>query len=249
MWRISCVVLIALLVVPCISNAGTIDVQIKGVDDGIKSTIQKDYREAVLFAKREAIERAGVKIKSMTTIKDFVLNADYIESQAEAVLLPGYNILDIGYQQDGTYLVILVGKIQAGDDEPIEVDKSCFLIFDPPSTDWQRTVAKSLRGQPLFLDGKEILRVDDSTGYVIWVTTGRHVIKLGVAENPTRKMALRFIEDNGYSLYWARGGCRVNIKLPGEDSYLCSTGNLDQGKLHSLLRIFEEYGHKVVEIR
>jgi len=39
-----------------------IDVQIKGVDDGVKTTKQQDYKEAVLFAKREAIESAGVKI-------------------------------------------------------------------------------------------------------------------------------------------------------------------------------------------
>jgi len=43
----------ALLIVPCISNAETIDVQIKGVDDGVKTTKQRDYKEAVLFAKRE----------------------------------------------------------------------------------------------------------------------------------------------------------------------------------------------------
>lgn len=43
---------------------------------------------AVLFAKREAIERAGVKVKALTTAKDFVVQSDYIESQAEAVLLP-----------------------------------------------------------------------------------------------------------------------------------------------------------------
>ena len=50
--RITCIVLIALLVIPCISDAGTIDVQIKGIDDGVKTTKQQDYKEAVLFAKR-----------------------------------------------------------------------------------------------------------------------------------------------------------------------------------------------------
>ena len=86
--------------------------QIKGVDDGARTTTQRDYKEAVLFAKREAIERAGVKIKSMITIKDMVLYSDYIESKAEAVLLPGYNILDMGYSADGTYQVVLVGKVK-----------------------------------------------------------------------------------------------------------------------------------------
>ena len=112
MSRIACIVFFALLVVPCISNAETIDVQIKGVDDGAKTTKQRDYKEAVLFAKREAIERAGVKIKSMTTVKDLVVNSDYIESQAEALLLPGYNILDMGYSVDGTYQIVLIGKVK-----------------------------------------------------------------------------------------------------------------------------------------
>lgn len=96
--------------------ASTIEVQIKGIDDGVRSTAQKDYKEAVLFAKREAIERAGVTIKAMTTVKDLILASDYIESQAEAVLLPGYQIMDIGYQKDGTYLIVLTGKVKTADD-------------------------------------------------------------------------------------------------------------------------------------
>lgn len=111
MSRMAYVVILILLMIPCVSHAETIDVQIKGIDDGVKTTKQQDYKEAVLFAKHEAIERAGVKVKSMTTVKDFVLNADYIESKAEGVLLPGYNILDIGYVEDGTYQVVLVDKI------------------------------------------------------------------------------------------------------------------------------------------
>ena len=104
--------LIGALLGPLSFAADSIDVQIKGFDDGVRTSRQQDYKEAVLFAKRNAIERAGVAIKSMSTIEDFVVNSDYIESQAEAVLLPGFNIIDIGYQQDGTYLVILSGKIK-----------------------------------------------------------------------------------------------------------------------------------------
>ena len=112
MKKIIYIVFFALLVVPCISDAETIDVQLKGVDDGTRTTTQRDYKEAVLFAKREAIERAGIKIKSMTTVKDMVLYSDYIESKAEAVLLLGYNILDMGYSADGTYQVVLVGQVK-----------------------------------------------------------------------------------------------------------------------------------------
>jgi hypothetical protein len=112
MLKKACIVFIVLLVIPCISNADVIDVQIKGVDDGVKTTKQQDYKEALLFAKRVAIERAGVKDKALTTAKDFVIHSDYIESKAAAVLLPGYNVVDVGYQTDGTYLVILIGKVK-----------------------------------------------------------------------------------------------------------------------------------------
>ncbi len=84
MLRITYIVLIALLIAPCISIAGTIDVNIKGVDDGVKTTKQQDYKETVLFAKREAIERAGVKVKALTTAKDFVVQSDYIESDSSS---------------------------------------------------------------------------------------------------------------------------------------------------------------------
>lgn len=112
MLRKVCLLFAVLIMSPSFVIAETIDVHIKGVDDGVKTTKQQDYKEAVLFAKREAIERAGVKVMSLTTAKDFIVHSDYIESQAEAVLLPGYNVIDIGYQQDSTYLVILIGKVQ-----------------------------------------------------------------------------------------------------------------------------------------
>lgn len=119
MKRIACIALITFLIIPFTSNAETIDVHIKGVDDGVKTTKQQDYKEAVLFAKREAIERAGVKVKTLTTSKDFVVHSDYIESQAGAVLLPGYNVIDVGYQKDGTYVVILIGKVKTSTSDSI----------------------------------------------------------------------------------------------------------------------------------
>jgi hypothetical protein len=100
-----------LILTPSFAFTETINVKIKGVDDGVKTTKQQDYKEAVLFAKREAVERAGVKIKTFTTAKDFVLHSDYIESKAEAVLMPGYEVVDIGYTEDGSYQVVLIGRI------------------------------------------------------------------------------------------------------------------------------------------
>lgn len=90
-----------------------IEVKIIGYDDGRKTSKQRDYREAVVNAKRQAIERAGVEVQSQSRVKNFNLEEDYIETQAKGVLLPGFEITDIGYTEGGTYNVILTGKIKA----------------------------------------------------------------------------------------------------------------------------------------
>ena len=112
MWKIACAFVVFIFLVPCISYAKIINVQIKGVDNGLKTTKQQDYKEAALFAKREAIERAGVDIKSKSTVEDLMLIEDFIESKSEGILLPGYQIIDIGYDEDKIYNVVLVGKLR-----------------------------------------------------------------------------------------------------------------------------------------
>lgn len=97
---------------PNIARLETIDVKLKGIDDGIKSSRQEDYKQAVLFAKREAIERSGVEIKSISKVENLALYEDFIEAKAQAVLLGGYEILDLGYSEDGLYQVVLIGKIR-----------------------------------------------------------------------------------------------------------------------------------------
>jgi hypothetical protein len=94
--------------------AETIDVNIKGVDDGVKTSKQQDYKEAVMNAKLQAIEQAGASIESITKVVNFQLKYDAIESKSKAILLPGFQIIDIGYVVDGTYQVVLIGKIQVG---------------------------------------------------------------------------------------------------------------------------------------
>jgi hypothetical protein len=108
-------VILLTLIFPITIFAGDLEVRIQGFDDGIKSSKQQDYEEAVLFAKRQAIEKAGVTIKSKTTVENLMLQKDYIEAQSEVVLLPGYQILDIGYLENGTYSIILIGKIKTLD--------------------------------------------------------------------------------------------------------------------------------------
>jgi hypothetical protein len=108
--------LVALL--PIKANSEQIDVLIKGRDDGVKTSKQQDYKEAVMNAKLEAIERAGVEISSITRVVNFQTKFDMVESKAKAVLLPGFQVMDLGYQTDGTYLVVLSGKIQVGEIGP-----------------------------------------------------------------------------------------------------------------------------------
>jgi len=106
-------VILVVLVSPTLVFCEDIEVLIKGIDDGKRTTKQQDYQEALMNAKLQAIERAGVEITSITKIENFQLKSDTIESRAKSVLLPGFQVMDIGYQADGTYLVILTGKVRS----------------------------------------------------------------------------------------------------------------------------------------
>jgi hypothetical protein len=90
-----------------------IDVLVEGIDDGVKTSKRQDRDEALIDAKRQAIERAGVDVSAITIVEDFKLKKDWIESKAKAILIPGFQIIDKGYQNDGTYLVILSGKVKS----------------------------------------------------------------------------------------------------------------------------------------
>ena len=96
-----------------------IDISVKGISDNKNEGAQKDRKEAVMDAKRQACEKAGLQIKSKTTVENFQTVFDHIESESEAVLLPGFQIIDIGYVADGTYQVVLTGKIKTVVEEKI----------------------------------------------------------------------------------------------------------------------------------
>lgn len=85
---------------------------IKGIDDGIKETKEQDYFEAKMNALLQAIEKAGADIKSITKLESDREKYEMLENKVKEFLLPGYNIMDIGYQLDGKYLVILSGQIR-----------------------------------------------------------------------------------------------------------------------------------------
>lgn len=86
-------------------------VVIKGIDDGKKTSKQQDYKEAVINAKLQAIERAGVEVQSITKMENFQLKSEIVESKAKALIMPDFQIIDIGYQTDGTYQVVFSGKV------------------------------------------------------------------------------------------------------------------------------------------
>jgi len=95
---------------------------IDGFDDGVKTSRQEDYEQAIMNAKKQAIERAGIKMSvekkygrkyreknGRNSIEKYSDNE--IESYASGVLAPGYTFDDYGYQKDGSYKVTLRGHI------------------------------------------------------------------------------------------------------------------------------------------
>lgn len=102
---------------PSMAACETIDVLIRGVDDGFKTNKERDYKEAVIDAWQKAIERAGVEINSIDKAANLDARFDMVESKAKAVLLPGFQIMDMGHQTDGTYQIVLSGKVETGKKE------------------------------------------------------------------------------------------------------------------------------------
>lgn len=102
----------------CLLNAqDVIEITVKGISDNTNNGAQQDRQEAIMDAKRQACEKSGVKLKSVTNVENFQTTFDYIESKAEAVLLPGFQVIDVGYTQDGTYQVVLSGKVKVIKDD------------------------------------------------------------------------------------------------------------------------------------
>ncbi|MDQ7798059.1 MAG: hypothetical protein RDU76_03825 [Candidatus Edwardsbacteria bacterium] len=154
---------VLLLVSP--ATAETLDVTIKGLDDGKKTSRQQDYKQAVLDAKRQAIEQAGVTVESKSTVKNAVLQEDFIESNAKAVLLPGFQIMDIGYLQDGTYQIVLTGKVQVQPKQSSsEADSGVLLLL---MNIYSVPVTFQLDGRPLDAGGRftALVAMKDSTDF------------------------------------------------------------------------------------
>ena len=75
--------------------------------------IKLDSQRAMIDAKIKAIERAGVKIESSTIVNNFELLLDYVEGKSKGVLLPGFEFVEFGYDENGVYKVLLIGNVQS----------------------------------------------------------------------------------------------------------------------------------------
>ncbi|HOC59211.1 MAG: DUF1566 domain-containing protein [Syntrophaceae bacterium] len=149
------VLLTFIICFPHLILAETIEVLIKGIDNGIRTSRDRDYQEAVMNAKLQAIERAGVSVQSMTKVENFQLKFDMVESRAKAVLLPGFQIIDIGYQKDGTYQVVLSGKVQVGETKSeqsklwgkLRSQPTVFATFQQASQSWNSALASPIENK------------------------------------------------------------------------------------------------------
>lgn len=52
-------------------------------------------------------------IESKSISENFQLKLDYIESKCKGVLLPGYEVIEIGYDEKGIYKVLLIGNVRS----------------------------------------------------------------------------------------------------------------------------------------
>lgn len=116
MRRLSLVGIIALgLAASAAARTGytIIDVDVVGLGDRNRDGEAEDLREAEVDAIRRAIERAGVDVQRRTEVRNYVIYEDVVRSEAQGVLLPGYNIEPEGYSDGSQYRVRLKGQVRS----------------------------------------------------------------------------------------------------------------------------------------
>lgn len=90
-----------------------IEFKVIGYSRGKKNNLRDDYNESLVDAKIKAIERAGIKVDSITKVEDFKVKSDMVEAQSKGTIEPGYEILEIGYDESGVYKIVMIGKVRA----------------------------------------------------------------------------------------------------------------------------------------
>ena len=93
-----------------ISYSEIVPIITTGTDDGIQTNKKKDRNEAVMNAIKKAVEQAEVDKQVKSSVLDGIINYQLLTSKIKSILLPGYKIHDMGYNDCGVYQVVLIGK-------------------------------------------------------------------------------------------------------------------------------------------
>jgi hypothetical protein len=89
-----------------------IEFKVIGYSFGKKKNLRDDYNEALVDAKIKAIERAGIKVDSITKVENFEVKSDMVETQSKGTIEPGYEIIEVGYDESGVYKILMIGKVR-----------------------------------------------------------------------------------------------------------------------------------------
>ncbi len=165
------VFILIFLSLPTEGRPETVDVLIKGIYGGARTSREAAYTEAVMNAKLQAIERAGTEVTSITQIENFTLKHDMVESKAKGIILPGFQIIDMGYQLDGTYQVVFAGKVQVGTDRgklwgKLRAETRKFPSFKEAFEAWKQTFPGSIDNQ--YVNNENGTVMDLKTG-LMWL--------------------------------------------------------------------------------
>lgn len=220
--------------IPAEVRCETLDVLVKGVYEGPKAGRDAAYAQAVMNAKLQAIERSGMEISSITRVENFTLKYDLVESKAKAVILPGFQIVDMGYQLDGTYQVVFFGKVQLGQDKgklwgKMRREPNRFRNFKEAFEAWQGTFPRSIENQ--YVNNENGTVVDLKTG-LMWLFSYEMAESLGAAQ--------RYVDKLNQSQFGSQTGWRLPT-LPELSTLVENTPSkpLDGGRKSHLAPVFD----------
>ena len=89
-----------------------VEFKVIGYSFGKKKNLKDDYNEALVDAKIKAIERAGIKVDSITKVENFEVKSDMVEARSKGTIEPGYEIIEVGYDESGVYKILMIGKVR-----------------------------------------------------------------------------------------------------------------------------------------
>jgi hypothetical protein len=182
-----------------------IDVKLIGYSDGKRNSKQQDREEAIINAKLQAIEKAGINIKSVTTVENFMLKKDWIESKADAYIQPGFATLDMGYGEDGVYKVVLIGKVSSALINTALVNLT--INVDPRTVDWYYNELD----YEIYLDGKLISTVEG----------GKKSVKIDDIKPGEHTITLEFLKD----CFWEEPKYKYNFSNELTKNVILERGN------------------------